>query len=162
MTSVILAACGATSAGSQAPAEPSSSVALASASSSSPASGTVVCEYYSTIDLDPSRTDPSAPDLGNPPDEDSPNELIAQAFGADLAAEAGLPNAGDPALLLRQTVDTLEDMASRADEEEREDIVGLAERLDQMALTGDLSGLLDATEGFYIKYADECGAALLD
>jgi len=107
----------------------------------------VVCEYYSSMELDSSLSE-------NPPGEDAPNTLITKVF---VIETLGTP--GNSVLLLRQAIDKLEDMAARADSEEGEDLSALAQRLDDMALSGDTTSLGEVAGAFRTKYADECGAS---
>jgi ABC-type transport system substrate-binding protein len=78
------------------PPEQSIPASIAAATQSGAPTTSVVCEWYSTIDFDPSQIESDDHDFGNPPNEDSPNELIAQAWAAQLALDYGLPTDDSP------------------------------------------------------------------
>jgi hypothetical protein len=127
----ILAACTpSTPAASPTTAGSSASATATVATATASEAASVVCEFY-------------APG--------GPNDDISEAFKAVLDED-------NPAAPMRSAIDKLKALAERASGEEQHDLANLADKLDEMALGGHPEDMLDVTDPFYVKYADQCGA----
>jgi hypothetical protein len=94
----------------------------------------------------------------------TPASVICEAFvvggPVDRTSDAVIENlqGGNPAQATREAITGYEEIAERASGEERDDLLALADAMDQAAMSGEgVNGWNAASEAFYVKYAEECG-----
>ncbi len=109
---------------------PASTVTPTESASASPASVTVICDAFA---------------------EGGPVDLTTEAVIGNLTGE-------NVTATTRSAIAGYEELAERATGDEREDLLAIADTMDAAELDGQgVMGWNDASEAFYVKYAEQCG-----
>ena len=110
---------------------------------------------------------PGIAETGSPGSSTETASVICDAFAeggpVDLTTQAVIANleGENPAQLAREAIEGYEDLAGRAAGEERDDLLALASAMDDAELSGEgVMGWNAASEAFYVKHAEQCGAEL--
>lgn len=92
-------------------------------------------------------------------------EAFSQGGPVDDAADAAIATieGENPAVPTRDAIDGFTAIAEHAAGEEREDLLAVAEAMDDAAMSGEgYVGWSDAHNAFYVKYAEQCGRQLAE
>ncbi len=125
--------------------------------------GLVACGGQETVDEtgDPSSAATPAPS--------EPGSVICDAFAeggsVDLTTDAVIGNlqGENIAATAREAISAYEDLAEQASGAERDDLLAIAAAMDDAEINGaGVLGWNDASEAFYVKYAEQCGAEIAD
>lgn len=87
-----------------------------------------------------------------------PNDDFADAAIAAIDFAAGKIDDPSEAVATRDAINGTKELAARASGDERDDLLTLAEATDTAAMSGQgYVGWADASNAFYVKYAEQCG-----
>lgn len=87
-------------------------------------------------------------------------DAFAEGGPVDLTTEAVIGNltGENVSATTRDAISGYEALAERATGDEREDLIAIADAMNDAELRGEgVLGWNDASEAFYVKYAEECG-----